>query len=336
MAILTPPAQMDGIATPPTEAPVSVNGDGALIPPEAITGTWVITEHGSDGTTTYWTPDGDNALLLREGVAVWPNKEAAVATVRSVLGRMPMKTHKAIKLTEEQEFNIASPYRTISGELVEDNPPTEFSEMEPDEAINAANRWVRNAQMHAVRANTAMSSALECAWYAGSALEAAKARVKARGLKWIPWLEKESNFHGTVRLAQYYMALAKKRNTVSHLDHDLSLRSAIKQITATKPQPSGNKHQLSDSDRAAKKLSKQVAAKLTMINEAGTFITDLDKLADRLGQHRDHKPVNTFTDTELDTIMDWLKSLHDISLKLQALTKPAFTDTEPELGGEDE
>lgn len=301
------------------------------VPTEDIDGTWVI-RHDSDGHITYWSPNGEPSLFLREGVAVWPNKQAAMDAVREVLGKIP-RSHKPVKLTDDQALNIASPFQVIQAEFADDGLPTEFSEMELDEVINAADRWVNQAQAHAVRANKAMGSAVEAAWYAGSALLVAKERVKARGLKWIPWLEQESDFHHTARLAQYYMALAKKRNTVSFLDHDLSLRSAIKQITVTKnPQPS-NKFQLSDSDKAAKKLTKQVAAKLTMINEVGIYITELGNVADRLARERDHKPVNTFTSTEVDTITKWLKSLRDISLRLDGLRK-SFTEEQYEDSAE--
>jgi hypothetical protein len=303
--------------------------------PASIDGTWVIAQQDSDGRATYWSKAGPPSLLLHEGVAVWPTKDAAVDAVREELGKMP-RSHKPVKLTEEQAVNIGSPYRIFQGELVSDELPTEFSEMDPDEAIAAADKWVREAQSRAVRANNAMGSAVEAAWYAGSALIAAKERVRATGQKWIPWLENESDFHHSARLAQYYMALAKKRNTVSFLDHDVSLRSAIKQITVTKPQPGKTPPQLNDSEKAKKKLTKQVAAKLTMINEAGTYIADLDEVVKQLAKERDHKPVNTFTSGEVDTINEWVSSLRDIWLTLSSLTKPAFADgTEVDEGEEE-
>lgn len=279
--------------------------------------TWVIQED-SDGHITYWTPDGDNSLLIHQGVSMWPNKQAAVAAVRAVIGKMP-RSHKAVKLTDEQAEAVGSPYCVIQGELVDDQLPTEFAQMELPELADAIRGWCRQADARAVEASSVMSSAVQAALYAGEALLAAKARVKARGGKWELWLA--DNFDKTPRSAQYYMSAYKKRNTVSFLDPDLSLRGVIKQLTRklpVDPPPDPNPH---SGDAAAKAAALEAERKSKAINEATTLIAELKKVvAKQLTAH-------TITGDDVDIINDKMISpLRQIALDLQALAKAAFTE----------
>jgi hypothetical protein len=318
-ALATTPAEdaTTEVAAQETSEPVAVVVPETVEPAdldavEDIDGTWVIAREASDGTT-YWAQDGGYSLLIRQGVAMWPNKHAAAVAVREALGSLP-RNHKAIQLTDAQAEMVESPYRVIQGELVAD-PPKEFSEMELPELAAAADGWMRVANVRAAQADNVMATALEAAVYAGAALIMAKAQCKERGEKWLLWLE--ANWRGTPRKAQYYMAVAKKRNGVSHLDFDQSLRGAIKQITSKKPDDEPDKKP-NPSDAAAKKAGAKATRKAKAINEAATLIAELKRMvAKDLTQH-------TFTAADADTITkQMIDPLREISLNLQSLAKTA-------------
>lgn len=124
----------------------------------------------------------------------------------------------------------------VDGELVE----PDFGEMDEHELVAKANEYYDNVQK-------AGESAVINAWLAGKALIAAKERVGHGG--WGDWVT--TNFHGTQRLAQYYMSLAEKTKRVSFLDPETSLRGVLKTIGPAKerskskfnkprPKPSSN------------------------------------------------------------------------------------------------
>lgn len=289
---------------------------------EAVGDTWAIAQQDSDGNTTYWSQDGGYSLLMRQGVALWPNKQEAINAVREALGGKIPRSNKAVKLSDEQAELVDSPYRVIQGEVADDDQlplPTEFSEMEQPELVNAANRWLRVANSRAAEADSKMATALEAVVHTGSALLACKALCKERGEKWVPWVE-ASDWHGTPRLAQYYMAVAKKRNGVSHLDSNQSLRGAIKQITGKKPNDEpGKKH--NPSHAAAKKAGAKATRKAKAINEAATLIAELNRVVSKdLTQH-------TLTAADAEIITEkMITPLWDIRLNLQALANTASTD----------
>lgn len=103
----------------------------------------------------------------------------------------------------------------IEAEIVSE--PTLF------ELAAEANHWHQEALNHA-------GSAVECAWYAGRALNLAK--EQRRHGDWLPWLSE--NFNGSHDTATRYMTLAANYASVRNLDSPQSVRSLLKAITSKK------------------------------------------------------------------------------------------------------
>jgi hypothetical protein len=206
----------------------------------------------------------------------------------------------------------------IQGEVVDDQLalPAEFSEMELPELANAVKRWGRKAGALAAHADNVMSAAVEAACYAGRALNEAKARCKARGEKFMPWVA--HNFDGSHDLANKYMNLAENSERVMNLDPSTSLREAIKQITA-KPAPP-KPDDTNPSNKAAKTAAKKAPGKTKAINEITTLIAELNTaVAKQLTKY-------TFTADEADIITERMVTpLWDIRLELQRLANIAST-----------
>jgi hypothetical protein len=75
---------------------------------------------------------------------------------------------------------------------------------------------------------------LQHALKSGQALILCKAEVKAKGLKWLPWLEE--NFQGSEGSAELYMRLARNSEHVQNLDpSEQSLRGALNSLRALRP-----------------------------------------------------------------------------------------------------
>ncbi|MDR3664230.1 MAG: DUF3102 domain-containing protein, partial [Mycobacterium sp.] len=104
-----------------------------------------------------------------------------------------------------------------------------IEEADLPELAAVANRFHQQFEDH-------VRSAVECAWYAGRALNTAK--VLFRRGEWLPWLE--ANFRGSRQTAERYMALARNCSCVSNLDPDQSITAALKAIPTKKPGPGGD------------------------------------------------------------------------------------------------
>jgi hypothetical protein len=82
-----------------------------------------------------------------------------------------------------------------------------------------ANKYHAEARNHA-------GNMLEAAWYAGNALNSAKAQCKHG--EWLPWLE--ANFDGSVRNAENYMRIAKTQ-TSADLASSQSIDKVLKGLS---------------------------------------------------------------------------------------------------------
>lgn len=111
-------------------------------------------------------------------------------------------------MTEREQVTDIAEY--VEAELVD--------ELSLSELAAAANRYHSAAE-------TSAHSAIECAWHAGEALNAAKAQCNHGD--WLPWLE--VNFEGSEATAQRYMKLANAAH-VRDLNPGTSIRGALAAI----------------------------------------------------------------------------------------------------------
>jgi hypothetical protein len=148
--------------------------------------------------------------------------------------------------------------------MVQPVSPKDLEEADLGELAVIANKFHNEAGAAAESMQVAM-------WNAGQALLIAKERCEHG--EWLPWLD--ANFHGSRRRAQRYMELARKYDSVSHLDPAQSIRAALEVITkkpeppSYKPKSKRNKTTLSSGQKFVKWFNALSEASSVIVHTAG-------------------------------------------------------------------
>jgi hypothetical protein len=204
-----------------------------------------VTPPGREQTTAYWLGDRgcwstlDTDTEIRTFIRTWPSKKDAEAAYQEEHGKLPRarNPHRAVQLTDEQVAHAASETRHPVDSTI---PPTAAPKpwmTEPTADTDLANtdlfELAALANRHHTEIVRAIRSAVEHAWHAGRALQAAKNQTKHG--EWLGWLE--HNFHGSHDTARNYMTLASNYEHARDLDSAPSIRSALEAIQPDKPKP---------------------------------------------------------------------------------------------------
>ena len=146
-----------------------------------------------------------------------------------------------------------------------------------------------SANLYHAKAETSAHSAVECAWHAGQALNAAKARCDHG--QWLPWLE--SNFTGSVDLANKYMRIANSER-VLNLEPGTSIRGALAAIQkenrdsrseSAPPTPASKRKAITDQARDAGWNLRKAVERIERIAADDRFDAQMKKVAPEIWGH---------------------------------------------------